>query len=91
MIKTIRHKGLKRLYQGDDPSAVTPSMSPSCATFWRGLMPAAALQIWIYRVPASPAKGRTEGFHAVTVRFNWGMIFGSEDGHAEDIDYVNYH
>jgi hypothetical protein len=54
-------------------------------------MPAAALQIWIYRVPASPAKGRTEGFHAVTVRFNWGMIFGSEDGHAEDIDYVNYH
>jgi len=36
-------------------------------------------------------KGELTGFHAVTVRANWRLIFRFHDGYAEDVDYVDYH
>jgi toxin HigB-1 len=42
-----------------------------------------------YRLHA--LKGDLKGFHAVTVRANWRIIFRFEDGDAFDIDFVDYH
>ena len=36
-------------------------------------------------------RGEYAGFWAVTVRANWRVIFRFEDGHATDVDYVDYH
>ena len=36
-------------------------------------------------------RGRYAGFRAVTVRANWRVIFRFEDGHAVDVDYLDYH
>ena len=36
-------------------------------------------------------KGDYAGFWAVTVRANWRVIFRFEDGHAVDVDYLDYH
>lgn len=36
-------------------------------------------------------KGEYAGFRAVTVRANWRVIFRFEDGHAVDVDYLDYH
>ena len=36
-------------------------------------------------------KGDHAGFRAVTVRANWRVIFRFEDGHAVDVDYLDYH
>ena len=36
-------------------------------------------------------RGEYAGFWAVTVRANWRAIFRFEDGHATDVDYVDYH
>lgn len=36
-------------------------------------------------------KGDYSGFWAVTVRSNWRVIFRFEDGHAIDVDYLDYH
>ena len=36
-------------------------------------------------------KGRYAGFWAVTVRANWRVTFRFEDGHAVDVDYLDYH
>jgi proteic killer suppression protein len=36
-------------------------------------------------------KGQMKGFWAVTVRANWRVIFYFTEGHAEDVDYVDYH
>ena len=36
-------------------------------------------------------KGEYSGFWAVTVRANWRVIFRFEDGHAVDVDYLDYH
>lgn len=30
-------------------------------------------------------------FWAVTVRANWRVIFRFDDGHATDVDYLDYH
>ena len=36
-------------------------------------------------------KGEYAGFWAVTVRANWRVIFRFRDGHAADVDYLDYH
>ena len=36
-------------------------------------------------------KGGNSGLWAATVRANWRVIFRFEDGHAVDIDYLDYH
>ena len=36
-------------------------------------------------------KGDLAGFWAVTVRANWRIVFRFEDGHAVDVDYLDYH
>ena len=38
-----------------------------------------------------PLKGDFAGFRAVTVRANWRIVFRFEDGHAVDVDYLDYH
>ena len=38
-----------------------------------------------------PLKGELKGFHAVTVRANWRVIFRLVDPDAYDVDYVDYH
>lgn len=36
-------------------------------------------------------RGDYAGFWAVTVRANWRVIFRFEEGHAVDVDYLDYH
>ena len=38
-----------------------------------------------------PLRGRLNGFHAVTVRANWRIIFRFEDGKVLDVDFLDYH
>ena len=38
-----------------------------------------------------PLAGDLRGFYAVTVSANWRVTFRFEDGHAVDVDYVDYH
>ena len=38
-----------------------------------------------------PLKGDLSGFWSVTVRANWRIVFRFEDGHASDVDYLDYH
>jgi plasmid maintenance system killer protein len=38
-----------------------------------------------------PLNGQMKGFWAVTVRANWRVIFRFAEGHAEDVDHVDYH
>jgi toxin HigB-1 len=38
-----------------------------------------------------PLKGKLKGFHGVSVRANWRVIFRFNEGEAEDVDYADYH
>jgi len=92
MIKTIRHKGLKRLFEEEDPSGVkaehVSKLRDILATL-HAAPTAAHMDLPGFRL--HPLKGRIKGFWAVTVRANWRVIFRFADGQAEDVDYVDYH
>ena len=91
MIKTIRHKGLKRLFEQDDPSGVNPEHADKLRDILATLHAAptvAHMDLASFRL--HPLKGQMKGFWAVTVRANWRVIFRF-DGDAEDVDYVDYH
>jgi proteic killer suppression protein len=91
MIRTIRHKGLKRLFELDDPRGLNPEHADKLRDILATLhaAPSAAhMDLPVYRL--HPLKGRMKGFWAVTVQANWRVIFRLDDG-ATDVDYVDYH
>ncbi len=91
MIKTIRHKGLKRLFEDDDPRGVNPEHVERLRDILVTLH--AAPDITHMDLPGfrlHPLKGQMKGFWAVSVRANWRVIFRF-DGDAVDVDYVDYH
>ena len=47
------------------------------------------MRITSYRLHA--LKGNLKGYWSVTVKANWRIIFGFEDGDAFDVDLVDYH
>ncbi len=91
MIKSFRHKGLKRLFEQDDPSGVNPEHVGKLKDILATLH--AAPTVRHMDLPAfrlHRLKGDLKGFWGVTVRANWPVIFhfGTD---AEDVDYVDYH
>jgi proteic killer suppression protein len=92
MIRTIRHNGLTWLFEQDDPSGVNPEHSRKRRDILATLHAAptvAHMDLPGFRL--HPLKGRLKGFWAVTVRANWRVIFRFAQGHAEEVDYVDYH
>jgi proteic killer suppression protein len=92
MIRTIRHKGLKRLFEKDDPSGVSSEHAVKLRDILGTLNAAPTfthMDLPGFRLHA--LKGELKGFWAVTVRANWRVIFRFVDGGAEDVDYVDYH
>jgi len=92
MIRSIRHKGLQRLYRDDDPTGVNPENVSKLSNILARL--AAACTIADMDLPGfrlHSLKGELKGFYAVTVRANWRVIFRFDSGGAEDVDYVDYH
>lgn len=91
MIRSIRHKGLKRLFEDDDPSGVIPEHAGKLRNILAALQAAptvAHMDMPGFRL--HPLKGEMKGYWAVTVRANWRVIFRFPD-EAEDVDYVDYH
>ena len=92
MIRTIRHKGLKRLYENDDPRGVIAEHVVKLLDALARLDAArvvADMDLPGFRL--HPLKGGLKGFWAVTVRANWRVIFRFADHDAFDVDYVDYH
>jgi proteic killer suppression protein len=92
MIRTFRHKGLKRLFELDDPGGVNREHVGKVRDILATLHAAptvAHMDLPGFRL--HPLKGQMKGSWAVTVRANWRVIFRFAEGHAEDIDYVDYH
>ena len=91
MIRTIRHKGLKRLFEQDDPRGVNPEHADELRDILATLNAAPTVAHMNQpKLRLHPLKGQMKGFWAVTVRANWRVIFRFDDG-AEDVDYVDYH
>ena len=92
MIRSIRHKGLKRLFEQDDPSGVNPEHVSKLRDILATLHAAPSVaHMDLPGLRLQPLKGQRKGYWAVIVRANWRVIFRFIEGHAEDVDYVDYH
>ena len=92
MIRSIRHKGLKRLYQDDDPRGVTREHAAKLRDILARLDAAGTVSdMDLPGFRLHPLKGELKGRWAVTVRANWRVIFRFAEGEALDVDYVDYH
>ncbi len=92
MIRSIRHKGLRRLYQDDDPGGINHDHVNKLRNILARLdasRTVADMDLPGFRL--HQLRGELKGFHAVTVRANWRVIFHFEEGGADDVDYVDYH
>ena len=92
MIKNIRYKGLKRLYEDDDPRGVTPEHAIKLRDILARLDAVRAVtEMDVPGFRLHPLWGEMKRFWAVTVRANWRVIFRFEETDALDVDYVDYH
>ena len=76
MIRSFKHRGLKRLFERGDRSGIRPDLLANVEDILARLDEAVtpqALNLPGYRL--HPLKGEFEGFWAVTVRANWRIIF----------------
>lgn len=92
MIRSFRHKGLRRLYEDDDPRGVIGEHAEKLRDILARLdASASATDMDLPGFRLHPLKGDLKGFWAVTVRANWRVIFRFAEGDAMDLDYVDYH
>jgi len=92
MIRTIPHKGLKRLHEEDDPRGVIAEHADKRRDILARLdavRVAADMDVPGFRL--HPPKGPAKGFWAVSVRANWRVIFRFAEHDAFDVDYLDYH
>lgn len=92
MIVGFRHKGLKRLYESDDPRGLNPQLAGKIAIILGVLDVAKTIEeIDAPSFRLHPLTGDLRGFWSVTVRANWRIIFRFEDENVFDVDLVDYH
>ena len=92
MIRSFRHKGLKRLFEDDVARGLHAEHAVKLRRILARLDSAkvvADMDLPGYRL--HELRGELLGFYAVTVRANWRVIFQFERGEAFNVDYVDYH
>ena len=92
MIRSFKHRGLKRLYERGDRSGIRPDLLERVEDILGRLdvatMPQ-ALDVPGYHL--HPLKGDLQGMWSVTVRANWRIIFRFQGKDAFDVELIDYH
>lgn len=92
MIRSIRHKGLKRLRDDDDRRGLVAEHVQKLRDIIARLDAAGSVaDMDLPGFKLHPLKGDLKGFWSVTVRANWRVIFRFADGDTLDVDYLDYH
>jgi proteic killer suppression protein len=92
MIRSFKHRGLKRLYERGDRSGIRPDLVDTVQEILTVLDEVAtpqALNLPGYRL--HPLKGDLQGFWSVTVRANLRIMFRFEGTDAFDVELIDYH
>ena len=92
MIRSFRHRGLKRLYEHDDRSLIGPDLHDRVEVILAQLDVASspeAMRLPHYRLHA--LKGDRKGYWSVTVKANWRGIFRFEGEDVYDVELIDYH
>ena len=92
MIRSFKHRGLEALYDGRTSRRVAPHHVEKLRDILAVLdRSQTAQQLSLPGLRLHALKGVMKGHYAVSVSGNWRVTFRFEDGHAVDVDYVDYH
>jgi len=92
MIRGFRSRALKRFYERGENKQIRADHRQTVRDILVRLDAAAEpedMNLPGFRLHR--LKGDYAGYWAVTVRANWRVIFRFEEGHASDVDYLDYH
>ena len=92
VIKSYRHRGLRRAHQLGNYHRVNATHANRIARVIATLQAAtnpSDLDLPGYRL--HPLKGNMEGFWSIRVSANWRIIFRMEGDHVYDVDLLDYH
>jgi proteic killer suppression protein len=93
MIRSFRHKGLRRLFEDGDARGVPPELAKrlkNVLTFLNvATEPGQASPFPGWRLHA--LKGDLAGVWSISVSGNWRVIFRFAEGEAHDVDLTDYH
>ena len=93
MIRSLRHKGLRRLFEDDDARGVPSPLARRLRNILTFLNAASIVEQTApfpgFRLHA--LKGDMRGMWSITVSGNWRIVFRFERGDAYDLDFMDYH
>ena len=92
MVESIKHKGLRRLYEKNDRSGIRPDLVDKVQKILSALEAAngpedMALPLFRFH----PLTGDRRGTYSVTVKANWRVTFRFHEGAAHDVNLEDYH
>jgi proteic killer suppression protein len=93
MIESIAHKGLRLLWEKNDPSKLPPEQIEKIKRILSALNTAKTLEP-LRMIPGyklHPLSGDLKGFWSVWVSGNYRIYFRFGDGNVYDINYSDYH
>ncbi|GEN29083.1 hypothetical protein HVA01_27290 [Halovibrio variabilis] len=92
MIKSFRHKGLKRFYATGSTAGIQPDHAGKLRMQLAALDTASSVEdMDIPGFRLDPLKGKDKGRWSIRVNGNWRMTFEFRDGNAYILDYEDYH
>lgn len=92
MIKSFRHKGLRRFFETGSTSGIQTSHDKRLRMQLAALDTARAIEdMDIPGFRLHPLKGKLRGRWSITVNDNWRLTFEFQDGNAYVLDYEDYH
>ncbi len=92
MIKSFRHKGLKKFYESGSASGIQPQHAKRLRMQLVALDTASTVEdMDIPGFKLHPLKGSDKGRWSIWVNGNWRLTFEFKDGNVYVLDYEDYH
>lgn len=92
MIKSFRHKGLRKLFETGSTSGIQANHAKRLRMQLAALDTAQAVEdMDIPGFRLHPLKGQMRRRWSITVNGNWRLTFEFQDGNAYVLDYEDYH
>jgi proteic killer suppression protein len=92
VIETIKHKGLRRLYEKNDRSGIRPDLVAKVQKILSALEAANGPEDMVLPMFGfHQLTGDRRGTYSVTVRANWRITFRFREGFVCDVNLEDYH
>jgi toxin HigB-1 len=92
MIKTFRHKGLRKYYESGSTAGIQPNHAKRLRMQLAALNSAVTIDdMDIPGYGLHPLKGEMKGRWSISVNGNWRLSFEFTEGNVYILDYEDYH